>query len=68
MLKSNGKSVAISACKAGRQRLRQVTRRDTSEAVTAGEFLRQNPGMMERYRFRTPGNKLEKIDLLGRLR
>ena len=68
ILENNGKSVAISARKAGRQRLRQVTRWETSDADTAGEFLKQNPGMLDRSRFRTPANKLEKIDLLGRLR
>ena len=68
ILKSNGKSIAISARKASRQRLRQVTRWDTSEVDTASDFLRQNPGMLDRSRYRTPSNKLEKIDLLGRLR
>ena len=68
ILKSNSKSVAISARTAGRQRLRQVTRWDTTDADTAGEFVKQNPGMLDRNRLRTPENKLEKIDLLGRLR
>ena len=68
ILKSYEKSIANSARKAGRQRLRQVTRWDTSDADTACEFLKQNTGMLDRYRFRTPSNKSEKIDLLGRLR
>ena len=63
--KRNGKSIAISARKAGCQRLRQVTRWDTSDADTAGEFLKQNLWMLDRSRFRTPANKLEKIKLFG---
>ena len=55
ILKSNGKTI-------GRQRLRQVTRWDTFDADTAGECLKQNSGMLDRSRFRTPTNKLEKID------
>ena len=35
---------------------------------TANAFLQQNPGMFDRSRFRTPANKLEKIELSGRLR
>ena len=68
ILKSYGKSIAISDRQVGRQRLRQVTRLDTSDADTASEFVKQNSRILDRSRFRTPTNKLEKIDLLGRLR
>ena len=63
--KSSGKSIVISAQKAGCQRLRQVTRWDTFDADTANAFLQQYPGMLNRSSFRTRINKLEKIDLLG---
>ena len=68
ILKSNGKSIAISARNAGRQRLRQVTRWDTSDADTANDALQQNPGMFDRSRFQYPTYKLKKIDQLDRLR
>ena len=35
---------------------------------TLYKLLQHNPGMLERSRFRNPTNKLEKIDLLDRLR
>ena len=57
ILKNNGKSIVISARKVGRQRLRQVTRWDTSDADSANAFLQQDPGMLDRSRFRTPANK-----------
>ena len=40
ILENNGRSVAISARKAGRQRLRQEKKWETSDADTAGEFLK----------------------------
>ena len=45
IMRSYGKLVAISAHKAGRQRLRQVTRWDTFDSDTANDFVRKNPGM-----------------------
>ena len=68
ILKNNGKSIALSARMAGRQRLRYVTSWDTSDVDTIGEFLQQNPGMLDRRRFKTPANKLKKIYLLDELR
>ena len=41
---------------------------DGIHLMLGGEFLKQNPGMLDRYRFRTPSNILEKVDLLDRLR
>ena len=67
-MRSDWKLVAISARKAGRQHLRQVTRLDTSDADTANDFIRQNPGILDRSRFRVPINKFEKIYLLDRLK
>ena len=67
-MRKDGKSFAISARKAGRQRLRQVTRWDTPDIDTAGDYVRQNPGTLYRNRYRVPSQKLEKIELLGRLK
>ena len=68
ILEKDGKSVAISARKAGRQRLRDPTRWVVNDADTADDYVRQNPGVLDRSRLRVPTNKLEKIELLGRLR
>ena len=64
----DGKSYTISARKAGRQRLRQVNRWDSPDIETAIGYVRQNPRTLDRSRFRVPTHKLEKINLLGRLK
>ena len=56
-----------SARKAGRQRLIQFTRWDSSDIGIATDFERQNAGSLNINRFRVPTQKLEKIYLLGRL-
>ena len=42
-MRNDGKSFAISARKAGRQRLRQVTRWDSPDIDTATDYVQQNP-------------------------
>ena len=54
---SDGKSEPISAREAGRQRLKQVTRREKSDADATGKFLQHSSEMLDRIRFRSPANK-----------
>ena len=61
IMRNNGKSFAISAPKAGRQRLRQGTRWDSPDIDTATDYVRNKPGTLDRSRFRVPSQKLEKI-------
>ena len=69
IMRNNGNSFAISARKAGRQRLRQVTRWDSPDIDTANDYVRnRNYGTLDRNRFKVPLQKLEKIELLGRLK
>ena len=58
----------MSARKAGRKRLGQVTRWDSPDIDTATDYVRENPGALDRSRYRVPSNKLENIELLGRLK
>ena len=67
IMRNNGNSVAISARKAGRQRLRQVNM-CIPDIDTATEYVRQNPGTLDRKRYRVPSQELEKIELLGLLK
>ena len=48
ILKSSEILIAISARKEGRQRLRQVTKWESSGADTANTFLQRNPGILDR--------------------
>ena len=59
---NDGKSYAISPRKAGRQWW------DSPDIDTATDYVRQNPGMLDRNRLRVPSQKLEKIELLGWLK
>ena len=43
IIRNDGKSYAISARKAGRQRFRQVTRWETPDIDTATDYVRKNP-------------------------
>ena len=51
--------------KVGHQRLRQVNRWDSPDIETATDYVRQNPGTLDRSRYRVPPQKLVKIELLG---
>ena len=57
-MRNDGKHFAISARKAGRQLLRQVTRWDSPDIDTANNYVRQNPGTSDRRQFRIPTWKL----------
>ena len=67
-MRNDGKSYAISARKAGRECLWQVTRWDSSYIDNTTDYVRQNPGTLDRHQFRIPTEKLEKIESLGRLK
>ena len=56
-MRDDGKSYAISARKAGRQRVRQVTRWDSSDIDTATDYVRQNPITLDSSQYRVPSQK-----------
>ena len=58
-MRNDGKSYAVSARKAGRQRLRQVTRWETPDIDTATDHVRKNPVTLDKNRFKLITQKLK---------